>query len=32
LSDQLDLPRSTVQYRLRSAEDLIVSEFVRNTL
>lgn len=32
LSDLLDLPRSTVQYRLRSAEDLIVSEFVRNTL
>lgn len=32
LSDQLGMPRSTVQYRLRSAEDLVVSEFVRNTL
>lgn len=32
LSDHLGLPRSTVQYRLRSAEDLIVTEFVRDTL
>ncbi|AZH26473.1 helix-turn-helix domain-containing protein [Haloplanus aerogenes] len=32
LGEQLGLPRSTVQYRLRSAEDLIVTEFVRNTL
>jgi len=32
LADRLDLPRSTVQYRLRSAEDLVVSEFVHNTL
>lgn len=32
LSDHLGLPRSTVQYRLRSAEDLIVTEFVHNTL
>ncbi|MFB6196602.1 MAG: helix-turn-helix domain-containing protein [Haloplanus sp.] len=32
LSERLDLPRSTVQYRLRSAEDLVVSEFVRNAL
>jgi len=32
LADDLGLPRSTVQYRLRSAEDVVVSEFVRNTL
>ncbi|MFB6103060.1 MAG: helix-turn-helix domain-containing protein [Haloplanus sp.] len=32
LAERLDVPRSTVQYRLRSAEDLVVSEFVRNTL
>jgi len=32
LAADLDVPRSTVQYRLRSAEDIVVSEFVRNTL
>ncbi|GAB3328181.1 transcriptional regulator [Haloplanus rallus] len=32
LAEDLGLPRSTVQYRLRSAEDVVVSEFVRNTL
>lgn len=32
LSDRLDCPRSTVQYRLRSAEDTVISEFVDTTL
>lgn len=32
LSDALDVPRSTVQYRLRSAEDVVLSQFVENTL
>lgn len=32
LAERHDMPRSTVQYRLRSAEDLVISEFVRNTL
>jgi len=32
LSDELGVPRSTVQYRLRSAEDLVVSQFVDNAL
>jgi len=32
LADDLGVPRSTVQYRLRTAEDLIVSEFVDETL
>ncbi|MFB6130166.1 MAG: helix-turn-helix domain-containing protein [Salinigranum sp.] len=32
LSDDLDLPRSTVQYRLRTAEDAIISGFVESSL
>lgn len=32
LSDDLGMPRSTVQYRLRSAEDLVISQFVDNAL
>gem|GEM_PF-100686 len=32
LASALDEPRSTVQYRLRTAEDRIVSQFVRQTL
>lgn len=32
LASILDSPRSTVQYRLRTAEDRIVSEFVKETL
>lgn len=32
LAEQLDLPRSTAQYRLRAAEDVVVREFVGNAL
>lgn len=32
LADHLDVPRSTVQYRLRSAEDRVLSQFVESTL
>lgn len=32
LADDLDLPRSTVQYRLRTAEDEVISQLVRSTL
>ncbi|UHH25891.1 helix-turn-helix domain-containing protein [Halobacterium noricense] len=32
LSDELGIPRSTLQYRLRSAEDLVVSQFVDDAL
>lgn len=32
LAEDLDLPRSTVQYRLRSAEDVIVERFVERTI
>lgn len=32
LADELGVPRSTLQYRLRTAEDLVVDEFVRTTL
>lgn len=32
LAETLDLPRSTVQYRLRSAEDEVISQLVRSAL
>lgn len=32
LAEALDLPRSTLQYRLRTAEDYVVSQFVENTI
>jgi hypothetical protein len=31
LADELDLPRSTLQYRLQQAESWIIERFVRNS-